>query len=109
MMRAVACLVLIGASSVAQAQGLPKEVCEQTATIASEAQELRVAGDTDQEAAEKLVATHEALGPAYTGQIIPVLVNYVYSQDAALLDQDFGAFWKETCLTADLSQVLAAD
>ena len=90
-----------------QAQGLPAAVCDQTAAIVTEAQALRVGGEREDRAVRKLQRSHKAQGEAFTGQVIPALVSYVYIQDAAQLGEDLGAFWKDQCLTQDLSGALS--
>ena len=95
------------AASSAQAQGMPPEVCDQTAAIVSKAQELRVGGDGVDRAVRKLQRSHKDLGEGFTAQVIPALVSFVYMQDEAQLGEDLGAFWKDQCLTQDLSGALS--
>ncbi|MCE8009369.1 hypothetical protein [Aestuariivita sp.] len=92
-----------------QADEIAPEACEITAGIVAEAQALRVDGDTERRATRKLNRAHAELGASYTEQVIPLLTNYVYMQPEAALDQDLAAFWKQTCLTTDLSSVLPGD
>src|SRR6056297_1513945 len=81
----------------AQTVDMAEQTCAATAVLASEAQALRIAGDSERRATNKMRRTHRDLGPAYTEQVIPVLINYVYMQPEDVLDQDLGAYWKEQC------------
>ncbi len=90
-----------------QAQGLPPEICDQTAAIVAEAQTLRVDGNREDRAVRKLQRSHKDLGKGFTGQVIPALVSFVYMQDEAQLIEDLGGFWKDQCLTQDLSGALS--
>ena len=101
-MRFMAAFALsLGAASV-QAQGLDPAVCDTTASIVADAQELRKSGTGAEDAVLELADKYKNLGEAYAGTVIPGLVNsYVYAQPESILDQDLAAFWKQTCLTSN--------
>jgi len=104
------CLMITGLATTTHAQGMSEETCDQTALIVSDAQTMRMDGKSGEETIGSLVKTYADLGEAYTQTVIPNLVNmYVYAQPEAVLAQDLGAFWKQTCLTADLSSVLPSE
>lgn len=103
----VSAFVLMIAATGVSAQGMGEEDCTAQASIVTDAVELRKGGSSADEALNDLRPKYEELGAAYTDQIIPALVmQYVYAQSEAVLDQDLAGVWKQTCLTTDLSSVL---
>jgi len=88
------------------AQGMGEEVCDTTAGIVAAAQQMRADGDTENRATRKLRREYGDLGDNYRDDVIPLLANFVFIQPAAAMEQDLSAFWKQTCLTTDLSSVL---
>ena len=100
---------VLTASSVS-AQSTSEEVCDVTAGIVTKAQELRVDGAPSTTAVETLTAEYADQSDEFRQQAIPLLVNdFVYAQPEAALQQDLAAFWKQTCLTTDLSSVLGTE
>ena len=102
------CAILLS-STAASADGMDAEVCDTTAGIVAEAQVLRNGGDNENRATRKLKRTYKDLGDNYVEEVIPLLSNFVYMQPETVLDQDLAAFWKQTCLTTDLSSVLPTE
>lgn len=107
-MRAIlfTCILCLPAG-IASSQAGSEEICETTAIIVGKAQEMRVAGKSGDETVASLTEEFSDRGDQFTQTAIPALVNnYVFSQPEAVLDQDLAEFWKQTCLTTDLSSVL---
>ncbi|TNF58491.1 MAG: hypothetical protein EP307_12150 [Rhodobacteraceae bacterium] len=103
-------LALMSLPPMAQAQVTSQAVCDTTAVIVSKAQALRMQGKTGPEAVEMLSAEYSDRSEAFRGSAIPMLVNdFVYLQPEAAMKEDLAAFWKQTCLSTDLSAVLPAD
>ena len=102
------CTILLSSTAL-HAEGMSDEVCETTAGIVADAQVLRIDGDNENRATRKLGRKHKELGENYVDDVIPLLTNFVYLQPESALEQDLAAFWKQTCLTTDLSSVLPAD
>ncbi len=97
-------------AGVALAQSSSEEICDVTAGVVTKAQELRVDGKPSVEAVEALTAEYADTSDEFREQVIPLLVNdFVYAQPEDVLDQDLAGFWKQTCLTTDLSSVLGTE
>ena len=101
-----ACILGAG-TAVAQTS---EEICEVTAIVVTKAQALRMDGVANTEAVAALTEEYADESDSFRDQAIPVLVNdFVYAQPDEALEQDLAAFWKQTCLSTDLSSVLGAD
>ncbi len=104
---ALSACVLGAGTAVAQTS---EEVCEVTAGVVTKAQELRLDGLANTEAVATLTEEYAEESDTFRDQAIPLLVNdFVYAQPDEALEQDLAAFWKQTCLSTDLSSVLGTD
>lgn len=110
-MRALALTFALGALPLAaQAANTAEAVCDTTAAIVAEAQTLRVAGTSVDDAIAALTETYADRSEAFRTTAIPMLVkDFVYAQPEAVLTEDLSAVWKQTCLSTDLTSVLPSE
>lgn len=106
MLRVLTVSVFVVSAGIGNAQGMGEETCDTTAGIVADAQVMRAEGDTETRTIRKLKRNYKELGENYAEQVIPLLTNFVFMQQEAAMEQDLEAFWKQTCLTTDLSSVL---
>ena len=111
MRRSLSCFALSAVLSLSSlpvaAQSMSDDTCALTAEIVTKAQEMRMDGKNSRRTVRQLTRDYADQSDGIREKAIPALVEqFVFAQPESALDQDLGAFWKETCLNTDVSSVL---